>query len=421
MSANRFFMGIFVAIAATAFSGCSDSKTPAAEQAEADAPAAEADVAVADVEKATVAEPVAAVADNSVSVMVDNEPAVSRAEVDSEVDRYFEANGQMIPPEQVPEVMAQIRSSVIDQLTLRYLLDREAKKEGFEVSDAERDEQFAQISGGVSMEDAAAGSGMTVGKFGEMLTAKFRINKLLKSKVENLPEISEKEAKAKFQEMLESNPEVAMTPESVSASHILVSIDEDTNEEQAKLKIDDIYQMLVQADGTNFVSLAEELSDCPSGKSAGGSLGTFGRGRMVKEFEDAAFSQEIGVIGAPIKSQFGYHIVRVDDKKEGAPVKFEDVKEMLEMSLKRERDDKVLGGFFKSLRDVAKIENLESAVYSAPVMAVPVTEDEAASAVEAAEESVSDVAEAAEEKAGAAVASIPDSKGIAADSVSVPE
>ena len=352
MSANRIFMGIFVAIAATAFSGCSDSKTPATEQAEADVPVAGGEVPAADVEKAAVAEPVAAVADNSVSVMVDNEPAVLRAEVDSVVDRYFEANGQMIPPEQVPEAMAQIRGTVIDQLTLRHLLDREAKKEGFEVSDAERDEQFAQISGGVSMEDAAAGSGMTVGKFGEMLTADFRINKLLKSKVENLPEISEEESKAKFQEIIESKPEQAMTPETVTASHILVSIDEDTNEEQAKMKIDDIYHMLVQADGTNFVSLAEELSDCPSGKSAGGSLGTFGRGRMVKEFEDAAFSQEIGVIGAPIKSQFGYHIVRVDDKKEGAPVKFEDVKEMLEMGLKRERDDKVLGEFFKSLRDM---------------------------------------------------------------------
>ena len=84
----------------------------------------------------------------------------------------------------------------------------------------------------------------------------------------------------------------------VHCAHILVK-----NEQEAKTILDQINK------GANFSKLAMEKSLCPSGKK-GGDLGTFGRGRMVREFENAAFALQKGQISQPIKTEFGWHIIK---------------------------------------------------------------------------------------------------------------
>jgi hypothetical protein len=91
---------------------------------------------------------------------------------------------------------------------------------------------------------------------------------------------------------------------------------EAANPEAAKAKIDSIRERLLK--GEDFAALAAENSDCPSGSRAGGDLGTFGKGAMVPEFEQAAFTQEIGAIGDVVKTQFGYHIVKVTERDDAA-------------------------------------------------------------------------------------------------------
>lgn len=90
----------------------------------------------------------------------------------------------------------------------------------------------------------------------------------------------------------------------VKASHLLVK----TEEEALKLK-EEI------AAGKEFAKAAQEVSLCPSGQN-GGDLGYFTKGQMVKEFEDACFSMEVGEVSAPIKTQFGYHLIYLTDKKD---------------------------------------------------------------------------------------------------------
>ena len=89
----------------------------------------------------------------------------------------------------------------------------------------------------------------------------------------------------------------------VRASHILVK-----TEEEAKVILYDVTH------GKDFGAVAKEKSQCPSGKS-GGDLGWFGRGQMVREFEDAAFSLKPGEISKPIKTQFGWHIIKLEESK----------------------------------------------------------------------------------------------------------
>ncbi len=93
-----------------------------------------------------------------------------------------------------------------------------------------------------------------------------------------------------------------MTTE-VRASHILVK-----TEQEAKELFNDI------KNGKSFAQIAEEKSLCPSGQN-GGDLGFFGKGMMVKPFEDAAFDLEVGELSQPVETQFGWHLIQVTDKK----------------------------------------------------------------------------------------------------------
>ncbi len=90
----------------------------------------------------------------------------------------------------------------------------------------------------------------------------------------------------------------------VKASHLLVK----TEDEALNIKKEIM-------EGKDFAAAAREVSLCPSGQN-GGDLGYFSRGQMVKEFEDAAFSMEVGEVSNPIKTQFGYHLIYLTDKKD---------------------------------------------------------------------------------------------------------
>ena len=95
---------------------------------------------------------------------------------------------------------------------------------------------------------------------------------------------------------------VSFSAERVKASHILV----DTKAEATRLKAE-------IEDGASFEYLARMYSKCPSGRN-GGSLGYFGRGQMVKPFEDSAFNAKVGEVTEPVHTQFGWHLIKVYDK-----------------------------------------------------------------------------------------------------------
>ncbi len=127
-------------------------------------------------------------------------------------------------------------------------------------------------------------------------------------------DVKEEEIKAFYDENLDKFTQ----GETVNASHILVA----TEEEAAKVAAE------IAAGTKTFEEAAKDYSSCPS-KEAGGNLGEFGRGQMVPEFEEAAFSLEIGTVSAPVKTQFGYHIIRVNAKNEPKPVSFNEARESI--------------------------------------------------------------------------------------------
>jgi parvulin-like peptidyl-prolyl isomerase len=159
----------------------------------------------------------------------------------------------------------------------------------------------------------------------------------------------------------ENKEELFKIPEQVKASHILVrievdSISHDTAQAQkkAKQKAESIYQQ-VKA-GADFGELAKEYSQDPGSKDRGGNLGFFPKGRMVKEFEEAAFSLGIGEMSEPVETQFGYHIIKVTDrKKEGYEELDSNLREELKNRLRSEREKQKAESYVKRLKEESNL------------------------------------------------------------------
>lgn len=124
-----------------------------------------------------------------------------------------------------------------------------------------------------------------------------------------------------LKEFYEANKARFAKDGTVSAKHILVK-----NEEKCQKILEEINA------GKAFEVAAQEYSTCPSGQK-GGDLGEFGRGQMVKEFEDAAFNAEIGQVVGPVATQFGYHLIKVEVKNEATVAPFEEVVEQIKRNL----------------------------------------------------------------------------------------
>lgn len=120
-------------------------------------------------------------------------------------------------------------------------------------------------------------------------------------------------SEAEIADYYESRPELFNIEKQVEARHILIAVDAGTNAEEAEKKATDISKRAKNKE--DFAELATLFSDCPS-KTKGGHLGFFMRGEMVKPFSDAAFSMTPGEISDPVKTEFGWHVIKVESVKE---------------------------------------------------------------------------------------------------------
>ncbi|MFD3158678.1 peptidylprolyl isomerase [Haloimpatiens sp. FM7330] len=136
----------------------------------------------------------------------------------------------------------------------------------------------------------------------------------------------------------ETNKEQFKTPPTVTAKHILVD-----SEEEAKKIAEEI------KNGLSFEDAAQKYSKCPS-KAQGGSLGAFGKGQMVPEFEKVAFELEAGVISEPVKTQFGYHLIKVEDKKESSTKEFKEVEGYIRSTLLQQKQSNKYLAVVKELK-----------------------------------------------------------------------
>lgn len=176
--------------------------------------------------------------------------------------------------------------------------------------------------------------------------------RLLNKMLSDDKELDEALLKQKFEE----NKASFDTPERIKARHILVKLKPDASAaEQARVKAEADKIAKAARGGADFAKLAKDKSDGPT-KENGGDLGIFARGKMDPEFENVAFGLKAGQISDPVKTSFGYHIIKVEEKLAPSSPTYEDVKDQVakkfKPQLERERFEKFLG----SLEEKYKVE-----------------------------------------------------------------
>lgn len=285
----------------------------------------------------------------------------------SDVDRIFTAQYarrlQQVPPDQQQSVMSNVEKMIIDQLITRTLLLNAAIAQDLKVDQAELDATLQKIAqslpGGGTIEAFAAQAGVSVNEIKEQVFDDLKIRQLVDDATKEVQSPTEEAVKKYYDE----NVEKFKKPEMVQARHILVStegVSDEAGLAEKKAKADSIRGELVAKEGKNFAEVAKEKSDGPSG-SRGGDLGEFGRGQMVPEFEQAAFSQEVGAIGEPVKTNFGYHVIQVQGRTEAQQMGYDDVKEQISKGMQDEEKGKMFRGYVEGLKEKAEIVRLDGA------------------------------------------------------------
>lgn len=283
-----------------------------------------------------------------------NGTEISTKFLDSEVgleQQRMMYSGQQIGASQMPA----FKKAILEKLIDRELLYQASEKEGIKVEDAKLDEQMAQIKKQFpdekTMEKTLTDKGMTIDDVKKQVKKSMAVESLIKTKFESGIKIDE----AKADEFYKQNIDKFKKPETVKASHILIKCDKaDTAGcKKAEDKIKDIRKKI--AAGGDFAALAKENSDCPS-KEKGGDLGEFGRGQMVKPFEDAAFAMKKGDLSQPVKTDFGWHIIKVTDKTEAGTIPFPEVKDQILTHLKNKEVSTKIRTYLEEMKKSAKIE-----------------------------------------------------------------
>ena len=210
------------------------------------------------------------------------------------------------------------------------LLLQEAKKQNIQVSDAEVD---------ASIDNLRTQLGLTQEQFNEQLkTNKVDINdikQLYKTRLTITRLINE---------TISQGTKIIL-PERVRASHILVN-----TEEEAEAVINEL------KNGSDFATLAREKSIDPSAKANGGDLGYFSKGVMIPEFENTAFNMKIGDISEPVKTQFGYHVIKLMDKRPEEEKLLSDITDPSELALIGQQQQAIIQTYVNTLRSKASIQ-----------------------------------------------------------------
>ena len=260
----------------------------------------------------------------------------------------------MVPEDRRNEILR----NALNQLVTYTVLLQETRARKIVVTDAEVEQSVQQMRSQFPNEDAfkkaLAARGMTVEKLKSDAKVDMSINKMMDAEVANEHAPSD----AQVREFYDKNPDKFKQDESVRASHILFRVPENADAATKKKALEQAQSVLKQArGGADFAELAKKYSADGSAQQ-GGDLNFFTKGQMVPEFDKAAFALKTGEISDIVTTQFGYHIIKVTDRKPASTVPFDQVSERIKDYLLQEQKRQHAENFINALKQKAKIEVL---------------------------------------------------------------
>ncbi|MGB4600065.1 MAG: peptidylprolyl isomerase [Trichlorobacter sp.] len=260
--------------------------------------------------------------------------------------------GAQVPPGKEQEA----QQFVLNQLISAELMYQLGQKTPVADMDKKVDETITRLKGRFKTEDEFRKGLDQQGLNEKELRELIRRNVVIENHIEQTIASKIKVTEQEIREFYDKNPETFTMPEQVRASHILITVDSKASaddKQKARAKADELLKQ-VKA-GADFAKLAKDNSGCPSNKQ-GGDLGYFSKGQMVKPFEDAAWAMKPGEVSGVVETQFGYHIIKVTEKRAKDKMPFDALKGRIETSLKQRKIGEQVNAALDTAKKAAKIE-----------------------------------------------------------------
>jgi len=245
------------------------------------------------------------------------------------------------------ETLNKLEKSVLEQMVTEKLILQAAAKNNVQVSSEEVKKQIDNLvkerfPSREAFNDFLKKQNFSLADLEQEIDSQLLAEKLAEKVIDQKKiGVSEEEAKKYFQ----NHQQDYNVPELVKARHILV---------KDKKQAEDILKKLQQ--GQDFAQLAKTYSQDPGSKDKGGDLGYFSRGQMVPAFEKAAFSLKIGQISSIIQTDYGYHIIKVEDHKQPQTFQFQQLREEVKKQLEESKKKETWMKFLADLRSQGKVK-----------------------------------------------------------------
>ena len=276
---------------------------------------------------------------------------ISAEAVNFELDRlarFYMSHG--MTAEELRRNLPKLEAKALEQAIGAKLLLDQAQRLDLPVTAKDVDAEVArvvqQVGGEENYKKALSAQGISEAGFRKELEKGARVNMLVNQACAHVADPTEDEVTAFY----EAHKAEYVEPHQVLCQHILVKGSNDA----ALDKIKEIRERIVN-DKADFAEEAKKHSDCPSG-AQGGSLGWFGRGMMVPEFDKAAFEMKKGEVSGIVTTEFGYHIIYKADEKGGGQQTIVDVHDQIKDLLRHEARGKAMDAYVADLREKATIE-----------------------------------------------------------------
>ncbi|HEU0265647.1 MAG TPA: peptidylprolyl isomerase [Geobacterales bacterium] len=291
-------------------------------------------------------------APKSATIATVNGSSISRKELDLAVKIMMEQN-QVAQP--TPELASQMEEAVTQQLISSELLYQAGSK--LKIADLDKQvaeklsERKARYATPEKFQEEIGRYGMTEKDLDQLVRKSIVISNYIEQEIASKVTVSADDAKKFY----DDNQDKFKMPESIRASHILVAVDASASKEdkeKSRKLAEDILKRVKK--GEDFAEVAKKESKCPSA-TVGGDLGYFAQGQMVPPFEEAAFKLKVGEISDVVETKFGYHIIKVTDKKPAGTTPFDEVKERIMEYLKGQQIQKAIMQRVEELHKGAKI------------------------------------------------------------------
>ena len=284
-----------------------------------------------------------------------NGEEIERWEFDNAVKRMEARAGSPVPPEKRDEVLR----VVLDQLVAYHLLAQESRARKIAVVDADVDGRLGDMRKGFANDEAfkqgIAAQGLTMDQLRTQARTSIEVAKVIDAEVTVKVTVQDAEVSTFYQRY----PERFKQGESVRASHILIGVPAKATPAQkteAKTKAQAVLKQV--RGGADFAAIARAQSQDPGSAPNGGDLGFFPKGQMNPQFEDAAFALEPGAVSAVVETPFGYHIIKVHERRAPRTAPFAEVSGEIKDYLTLGQREQKLQEFVQQVKSKSKIEIL---------------------------------------------------------------